>query len=89
MSGHAYAYLTGQGKHERSEALCQALGAKEESSQIIGACFEVYNEMGCGFLEGVYQECLAIEFRLRRIPFVAQRELVLRYKEGTCDSTHE
>lgn len=28
---------------------------KEESDRIIGACFEVYNEMGCGFMEAVYQ----------------------------------
>jgi hypothetical protein len=27
---------------------------KEESYQIMGACFEVYKEMGCGFLESVY-----------------------------------
>ena len=33
-----------------------------ESYQIIGACFEVYREKGCGFLEPVYQECLANEF---------------------------
>jgi len=62
---------------------------KEESYQIIGACFEVYNEMGCGFLEAVYQECLAIEFRLRRIPFVAQHELRLRYKGESLDSTYK
>ena len=30
----------------------------EMSYRIIGACFEVYKEMGCGFLEPVYQECL-------------------------------
>lgn len=29
---------------------------------ILGACFEVYREKGCGFLEAVYQECLEIEF---------------------------
>jgi GxxExxY protein len=30
----------------------------EESFQIRGAVYEVYREMGCGFLESVYQECL-------------------------------
>ena len=35
---------------------------KEESFKIMGACFEVYNGMGHGFLEAVYQECLALEF---------------------------
>ena len=34
---------------------------KDESYQIMGACFEVYKEMGCGFLERVYQECLERE----------------------------
>jgi GxxExxY protein len=34
---------------------------KEESYHIIGACLEVYNELGCGFLEAVYQEALAVE----------------------------
>jgi hypothetical protein len=35
---------------------------KQESYRIVGACFEVYNDKGCGFLEPVYQECLGIEF---------------------------
>jgi len=53
---------------------------KEESYRIIGACFEVYNEMGCGFLEAVYQECMGIEFESRAIPFRPQAELPLAYK---------
>ena len=53
---------------------------KDECYQIIGACFEVYKEKGCGFLEGVYQECLEIEFELQGLPAVAQRPLDLRYK---------
>jgi len=35
---------------------------KEESYAIMGACFEVYKNMGCGFLESVYQECLEIRY---------------------------
>jgi len=42
---------------------------KEESYRIVGACFEVYKEKGSGFLEAVYQECLAIEFGDQNIPF--------------------
>ncbi len=30
-----------------------------ESYEIMGACFEVYKEKGCGFLEAVYQECIS------------------------------
>jgi GxxExxY protein len=53
---------------------------KEESYAIMGACFEVYREMGAGFLEPVYQECLAVELALQQIPFRAQEELPLAYK---------
>ncbi len=56
---------------------------KEESYQIVGACYEVYRQKGCGFLEPVYQECLALEFGLRNVPFVEQPKLKLDYK-GTA-----
>ena len=53
---------------------------REESYKIIGACFEVYKEKGCGFLEPVYQECMEIELGLQGIPFRAQAALKLEYK---------
>lgn len=53
---------------------------KDESYAIIGACFEVYKEKGCGFLEPVYQECLEIEFGLQNVPFQSQVALEVRYK---------
>ena len=53
---------------------------KEECYQIIGACFEVYNEKGCGFTEPVYQECLEIELGIQQIPFEPQAHLPLSYK---------
>ena len=56
---------------------------KEEGYAIQGAIFEVYRELGSGFLEAVYQECLEKEFRMRSIPFAAQRELPLTYKGET------
>jgi len=46
----------------------------------MGACFEVYNEMGNGFLEEVYQESLELELTERGIPFVAQPKLPIFYK---------
>jgi len=53
---------------------------KEESYKIMGACFEVYKEEGCGFLEPVYEECLDIELELQGVPFQEQHELALTYK---------
>ena len=53
---------------------------KDESYAIMGACFEVYKEMGCGFLEPVYQECLMKELLIRSIPNTPQAPLQLNYK---------
>ena len=53
---------------------------EEETYRILGACFEVYREMGCGFLKAVYQECLALEFGFQEIPFKPKSELHLAYK---------
>jgi GxxExxY protein len=52
----------------------------EEAYRIIGDCFEVYKQKGCGFVEPVYQESLEIEMELQGIPFHAQRLLPLEYK---------
>ncbi|MEO1619157.1 MAG: GxxExxY protein [Planctomycetota bacterium] len=61
---------------------------KDESYRIMGACFAVYNEMGCGFLEAVYQECLAIELTDRHIPFQAHEKLHLSYKGKALQSVY-
>jgi len=53
---------------------------RDESYRIMGACFEVYREKGCGFLEDVYQECLELEFAAQDIPAISQPELQLEYK---------
>ena len=51
--------------------------SRDETCRIIGACFEVYNEKGCGFLEPVYQECLEYELGLKDIPFQSKPSLHL------------
>ena len=63
-------------KHERHENIL----FKEESFTLQGAIYDVYREMGSGFLEAVYHECLAIEFRRRNIRFEAQKNLSLAYR---------
>ncbi|MEE4254754.1 MAG: GxxExxY protein [Desulfuromusa sp.] len=54
---------------------------ENESFVIRGAIFEVYYQLGAGFLEAVYQECLEKEFLVRNIPFVSQPQLDLYYKD--------
>ena len=53
---------------------------RAECYEIQGSVFEVYREMGAGFLEAVYQECLERELTLRGIPYTAQPTLELCYK---------
>jgi GxxExxY protein len=53
---------------------------KQEGYELVGAAMEVYNVMGPGYLEEVYQECLERELKLREIPFQSQPQLNLYYK---------
>lgn len=61
---------------------------KEECYAIQGAVFEVYREMGCGFLEPVYQECLYKELLSRSISFLSQVELSISYKGEKLTQTY-
>ena len=61
---------------------------KDESYRIMGACFEVYKVMGCGFVEPVYQECLELELMIQDLPFKPQAELSLSYKGHSLKSKY-
>ena len=52
---------------------------KEESYKIIGAAFKVYNTLGVGFLEAVYQEAFEIELKKQGIPYEREKELKITY----------
>ena len=62
---------------------------EKETYEILGACFEVYKEKGCGFLEAVYQECLEIEFELIGLLARALVPLPLTYKERLLKKKYE
>ncbi len=53
------------------------------TEQIIGAAFEVHNELGWGFLEKVYENALLAELRDRKMEVIAQPEIPVRYKGKT------
>lgn len=65
--------MTGSKSHSKSEI--NAL-----TRQIIGAAIEVHRAFGPGLLESVYEDCMAIELKLRGLPFERQKPVALEYK---------
>ena len=61
---------------------------RDESYRIMGACFEVYKEKGCGFLEAVYQDALEREFVERGIPYEREHALPVFYKGHPLTATY-
>lgn len=53
---------------------------RDESYAIVGALFEVYNNLGSGFSEIVYKDALEHEFKNREIPFTREKEYSVSYK---------
>ena len=53
---------------------------KQESYNIIGAAMEVHKELGAGFVEGIYQEALEMEFARQNIPHLREHNLNVFYK---------
>ena len=51
-----------------------------QTYEIIGAAMDVYNELGCGFLEGAYREPFGIELARRGVPFKREVSLPIDYK---------
>jgi GxxExxY protein len=55
---------------------------------IIGAAMEVHRQLGCGFLEPVYQEALAVEFSRRAILFHREVTLPIFYKDVRLETPY-
>ena len=56
---------------------------KDLTDRILKAAYTVHNELGCGFLEKVYQEALAIQMTEMNIPFEREKHLKVFY-HGKC-----
>jgi hypothetical protein len=74
--------------YQESRGKMEGLLYEDEVFQIRGAIFDVHNEMGAGFLEAVYQECLAHELDARQIPYLAHKPLKLTYKGRGLDQLY-
>lgn len=61
---------------------------EEQSYAINGAAMHVYNALGYGFLEAVYQEALELEFRKRNIPYEREKELKIIYEGQELRQTY-
>lgn len=61
---------------------------KDTTGRIIGAALEVHRAIGPGLLESAYQECLAHELALRRLPFLRQLALPVIYKGVKVDCAY-
>ena len=53
---------------------------KELTEKIIAAAYNVYNKMGFGFLESVYEKCLLIELRKRGLKAESQKPITVEYE---------
>jgi len=58
---------------------------KDESYRIIGSCITVFNKLGSGFLESVYQEALEIQFKKDKIPFEKEKRLHIKFDDIQLD----
>jgi GxxExxY protein len=61
----------------------------EDSYAIIGAAMRVYNVLGTGFLEAVYQEALEFEFQERGIPYEREKEITINYDGHELQQTYK
>lgn len=62
---------------------------KDEVYAIIGAAMDVYNNLGSGFLEAVYQEAMEIETLARNIPALPEQKLRIQYKGAPLKKFYE
>jgi GxxExxY protein len=54
---------------------------EEITEKIIGCAYQVYNGMGFGFLESVYEKCLMIELRKQGLKAEEQKSVTVRYDD--------
>ena len=61
----------------------------ELTRKIIGCAYQVYNRMGFGFLESVYENCMMIELRSEGIIAENQVPILVKYHPGNYDAHYK
>ncbi len=59
-----------------------AVEYKKLTEKIIGCAYRVYNKLGFGFLESVYEKCMMIELRKEGMKAESQQAIVVRYDDA-------
>ena len=54
---------------------------KELTEKIIGIFYKVYNNLGYGFLENVYENAMVLDFKKENIPAVSQYAIKVLYED--------
>src|SRR5687768_13295123 len=62
---------------------------EDEGYKLMGAAFEVYNQLGYGMAEEIYQQSLEVELSLRGIPFLTKEELAVFYKGRQLETRYK
>jgi GxxExxY protein len=75
--------------HQRSFRMNILTESDPRTYAIIGAAIEVHRQLGCGFLEPVYQEAVQVELARRAIPFLREEKFPISYKGCTLESYYK
>ena len=67
---------------QAAQAKAIAMEHRELTEAVIGCAFRVYNRMGYGFMESVYERCMLIELRRAGLKVEAQRAITVYYEDA-------
>jgi GxxExxY protein len=76
------------GEQTPAEILKELQGIDPAAHDIVAAAMEVHDELGYGYPLEIYRAAMAHEMRKHAVPFAANQQVVVRYKEIEIDSGH-
>ena len=73
--------------HEGHEAVTK-IAFDDLSREVVDSAFKVHQALGAGLLEGIYEECMALELQKRGVPFERQKEIPVFYEGQKIDVSY-